>query len=79
MTLNQLGAELRKMYNDAQRGESVAMIHLFGIKYANEIKNCKCSNKDIVTVSGISKSYVTELIKGVKLSKFVDIKSNSDF
>ena len=38
MTLNELGTKLSEMYNNAPKGNSVAMIHLFGIKYANEIK-----------------------------------------
>ncbi len=71
MTLNELGTKLSEMYNNAQKGDSVAMIHLFGIKYANEIKESEYSKKDIITQSGISASYLTELTKGVKLAEFV--------
>ena len=38
MTLNELGTKLSEMYNNAPKGDSVAMIHLFGIKYADQIK-----------------------------------------
>jgi hypothetical protein len=71
MTLNELGAKLNEMYNNAPKGDSVAMIHLFGIKYANEIKESEYSKKDIITQSGISTSYLTELSKGVKLAEYV--------
>ena len=47
------------------------MIHLFGIKYAMEIKQSNYSKKDIITQSGISTSYLTELTKGVKLANYV--------
>ena len=75
MTLIELGAKLSEMYNNAQKGDSVAMIHLFGIKYANQIKNSNYSKKDIISQSGISTSYLTELTKGVKLAEYVTPKS----
>ena len=71
MTLNELGAKLCEMYDNAPKGDSVAMIHLFGIKYASEIKGSNYSKKDIITQSGISTSYLTELSKGVKLAEYV--------
>ncbi len=74
MTLNELGAKLCEMYNSASKGDAVAMIHLFGIKYANEIKQGKFSKRDIIKQSGISSSYLTELTKGVKLADYVILK-----
>jgi len=74
MTLNELGSKLNEMYTNAPKGDSVAMIHLFGIKYANLIKEGNYSKKDIITQSGISTSYLTELSKGIKLSNYVIIK-----
>tara|TARA_B110000261_G_C12988998_1_gene319529 strand:- start:307 stop:534 length:228 start_codon:yes stop_codon:yes gene_type:complete len=71
MTLNELGSKLNEMYTNAPKGDSVAMIHLFGIKYANVIKESNYSKKDIITQSGISTSYLTELSKGIKLSNYV--------
>ncbi|PLA74975.1 hypothetical protein CYQ88_03500 [Hydrogenovibrio sp. SC-1] len=47
------------------------MIHLFGIKYATEIKNSNESMKSIEKAANINESYATEISKGVKLSKFV--------
>jgi hypothetical protein len=37
MTLNELGAKLKSMYENAPKVDVVTMIHLFGIKYAYEI------------------------------------------
>jgi hypothetical protein len=76
MTLNELGTKLGEMYNDAPKGNSVAMIHLFGIKYANEIKASEYSKKDIIKQSGIPSTYLTELSKGVKLAEYVTPKNN---
>ena len=75
MTLNELGTKLNEMYSNAPKGDAVAMIHLFGIKYANEIKKSEYSKKDIIKQSGISTSYLTELTKGVKLAEYVILKN----
>ncbi len=75
MTLNELGIKLREMYENAPKGDSVAMIHLFGIKYAREIEKNNIVKKDIIEKSGISSSYLTELNKGMKLAKYVISKN----
>ncbi len=75
MTLNQLGSKLSEMYSNAPKGDAVAMIHLFGIKYAVQIKESKYSKKEIIKQSGISESYLTELTKGVKLAQYVNPKN----
>ncbi|MDP2716032.1 hypothetical protein [Rheinheimera sp.] len=74
MDLLHLGKELKEMYLSSNHGEAVAMIHVFGIKYAKEIKNSGVSMKKIAQAAGIKESYATEISKGVKLSKFVVIK-----
>ena len=71
MTLKELGDKLNSMYNNAPKGDSVAMIHLFGIKYANEILLNRFSKKDIANAARIPESYGTEISKGVKLAKYV--------
>jgi len=75
MNLNELGGKLKEMYRNASKGEAVAMIHLFGIKYAAEIKNSEFSKKEIIEVSGISASFLTELTKGIKLAEYVILKN----
>lgn len=74
MTTKELGNKLREMYENAPKGDSVTMIHLFGIKYADEILKNYHSRKEIIEISGISSSYLTEFNKGINLSKYVEPK-----
>ncbi len=74
MTLNELGNKLKEMYGNAPKGDSVTMIHLFGIKYADEIIKNNFSRKGIIEKSDILSSYLTELNKGINLSKYVESK-----
>ena len=71
MTVTELGAELSRMYHEAPEGESVVMIHLFGVRYAAAINAVDGSFDDIVKAAGIAKSYATEVRKGVNLAKYV--------
>jgi hypothetical protein len=71
MDQKKLGLKLKEMYDNAPRGEQVAMIHLFGIKYPKEIK--EAGVKNVVIEAGISSTYVTEVSKGMSLSKYVKI------
>ena len=47
------------------------MIHLFGIKYGNIIRENNYSFKDIIKNANVSETYVTELTKGANLAKYV--------
>lgn len=73
MTKQNLGRILSNMYINAKKGEKVTMIHLFGIKYGEIIREEKYSFKDIVKEAGISETYVTEINKGANLSKYVTV------
>jgi hypothetical protein len=77
MTISELAKKLSEMYENAPEGDKVSMIHLFGIRYSNEIiknnyipgdiiKNTKLKNG-----SRMNASYQTEINKGVNLSKYV--------
>jgi hypothetical protein len=74
MTVQELGKILHEMYFESEQGEAVAMIHLFGIKYAKEIAASGASKKDIAKIAGLRESYGTEISKGVKLSRYVCAK-----
>ena len=74
MTLQQLGQKLHEMYFESNKGVTVVMIHLFGIKYAHEIEESNASMKAIAKAAGIQESYGTEISKGVKLAEFVTVK-----
>ena len=79
--VNQAVRLLRGAYAKAPKGEKVLGIHLFGIKYADELQKLisdGTSIKEIVEKAhplGDSKgSYVTEISKGMKLAKYVSLK-----
>ena len=81
MTVNQAVNALRSAYQKAPMGEKEVAIHLFGIKYARELRELKLlgvSMSDIVRKAqplGKSKgaNYAAEVSKGVKLAKYVKI------
>jgi len=68
----ELGNILKKEYETSEKGNSVASIHLFGIKYGKYIKLKNISINEIILISGLHISYLTELHKGIKLSEFVE-------
>lgn len=74
MTIKMLGAKLREKYFHAPKGEKITMIYLFAIENAQEIIDSSVSAKAIVTEAGIQDAYAAEVSKGVKLSKYVQIK-----
>jgi len=74
VTKQDLAQKLNDMYYNAPHSEKVSMIHLFGIKYSEEIKECGTSTKEIAKAANINESYGTEISKGVKLGCYVDIK-----
>jgi len=79
MDLEQAAEQLSYMYNNAPKGEAVTFIHLFGIKYAEEINALKergVSVQELVKKSGLSDSYKTEVSKGIKLANYVNLKTN---
>ncbi len=73
MTLNELALRLHRMYFQAEEGQAVTNIHLFGIKYANEIAECCASPAEIVRLSGNPESYTREVSKGIRLASRVSI------
>ncbi len=74
MTLDDAAKTLRKMYDGglAERDQAT-QVHLFGIKYAQEIDGMPL--KEIAARAGISENYGTEIRKGVKLAKYVVVRS----
>ena len=71
MTLKEVATELKAMYDQAEVGEMVTMILLFGIRYADVIKANGYSVQEIIAQAGMRDSYATEVSKGVKLAKYV--------
>lgn len=79
MNKNELASILKNMYDNAEQGEKVAMIHLFGMKYSKEIKELSSAN-EIVKLAGINDSYYSEVSKGIKLQEVSNklLKSNTN-
>lgn len=74
--IESLGNELRQMYENAPENEKTTMIHLFGIINGDTILDNYLNVTEIVRASGIQSSYQAEVSKGVRLSKYVEIKPN---
>lgn len=74
MTKQELSIKLIKMIENAPKGEVSVQYHLFGIKYAEIIKELKINAEDIVEGAGYKKSLAAEIRKGIKLSRYVNIK-----
>lgn len=70
----ELSQILKGMYRNAPEGDSVAMIHLFGIKFSEQLKCKNISISNVVLLSQIPVSYKAEVAKGIRLSKYVLIK-----
>lgn len=73
-----LGQKLKYMYDNAPYGEQVLMIHLFGIKFGDIIYENGYNAREIIEAAGIKESYQTEISKGMKMAKYVEIKKNMD-
>lgn len=69
MTATELGKKLKEMYDNAPRGEQVTMVHLFSIKYHEQIK--EAGVREVVEEAGVPSTFRTEVNKGVKLAKYV--------
>jgi hypothetical protein len=69
MTVEQLGKKLKEMYDNAPRKEQVTWVHLFGIRYAEQIK--EIGIREVIEQSGILSTYGAELSKAIRLAKYV--------
>ncbi len=74
MTCRELALELKSMYENSSN-EKTTMIHLFGIKYADEIKQVGCTPREILKTADMPESYQTEISKGIRLAKYVNVKN----
>ncbi len=75
MYIYELSCILKDMYESASRNKTT-MIHLFGIKYAQELQDDKIPLNELLKSAGIPESYAIEIRKGVRLSRYVEVKAN---
>lgn len=72
MKIDEAARTLAKMCREAETGEKVVQIHLFGIIFADHLEGM--SLPDIAVRAGIGESFKTEIRKGIKLAKYVQLK-----
>lgn len=68
MQIQQLADILSERVRNAEKGERVTQIHLFGIEYADQIGSAATK---VVEASEIDDSFATEVRKGIKLARYV--------
>jgi 5-methylcytosine-specific restriction protein B len=68
MQIERLGKLLAADLANAGDRDRAVTIHLFGIRYANDIGNAATQ---VAIAAGISPKYGTEIRKGMKLAKYV--------
>jgi len=73
----QMAEELKKVMASAPRKEAACYIHLFGIQYGEEITEKGYTAKELVNLAELPYGYQSELSKGIRLSKYVEMKRNS--
>ena len=72
MTVGEDALELKRAYErGSRRGQIALHIHLFGIKYADDLRSL--SVREVVNRAGIP-DYVAEINKGRNLADYVEIK-----
>ncbi len=72
MQISKLAQILSERVAKAGPGERVTQIHLFGIEFASEIG---AAANQVVAESDIDNSYATEVRKGMRLARYVQLKS----
>ncbi len=78
MDEQELANTLKDMYaHGLAEKKAVAMIHLFGILYAEEIEAYVANPQEIAQKAGLGKSYGAEILKGCVLSEHVTVHDGS--
>ena len=74
MTVDEAARILGEMYHAGRTrggGKMTTAIHLFAIKYANDLSRLPI--REILLQAGISDSYRTEVYKGRRLAEYVKV------
>ena len=72
MNIDEAAKILRNAYCQAPNGKKSTGLHLFGIKYADELS--KVDLNQLIKKAGIRDSYYAEIRKGIRLSEYVNLK-----
>ncbi len=71
MKIEKAAKILATIYSQAPEGETATSVHLFGIKYAAQIRSLP--SHELADLAGIPRSYGTEIRKGINLAKYVEV------
>ncbi len=74
MDVYELADRLRDMLSVVAHGERLMTINLFAIKYAEYMREDGFDFDLLLEEAGISENYKTEIYRGLRLSKYVDVK-----
>lgn len=72
MTIEEAAKRLAAMYREAPEREKSLSVHLFGIKYAEQIDGIPAH--DIAERADLPRSYGTEIRKGIRLARYVQLR-----
>lgn len=72
MNVEEAAKILRRAYRRAPKGKKSTGLHLFGIKYADELSDVDLNQ--LIKKAGIRDSYYAEIRKGIRLSEYVNLK-----
>lgn len=72
MRIDEAAKILAERYEKALSKEKALSIHLFGVTYADEIRDIP--SQPLAIQAGLPKSYGTEIRKGINLAKYVHVK-----
>ena len=72
MTISDAAEKLKEMYFSAPERQKALRVHLFGIKYADQIAGM--NSRNLAELAGLSANYGAERIKGKRLAPFVELK-----
>ncbi len=72
MTPDRASNILKKMIDAAANGERATTVHLFGITHSTELDGMQL--QEIAEGAGLTKSWGTEIRKGINLSQYVIVK-----
>lgn len=76
MNINELAAILHSAYHNAPDKAKVTAAHLFGIRYANELRHIPLDDL-VKQVNGMPPTYRVEIGKGMNLAKYVELDTTS--
>ncbi len=77
MNENELAEIMRDMYRNAPRGEQSTALHLFGVRYVAELSAPNVSINRVAELSGVGNSYHTEIRKGMRLARYVELNDRA--